>query len=389
MRHFSKRARRSISSTICIDALEKRQLFSAGEPGVLAPAFPEIIGEPIVIGTNKLIDITFTADNGRKTTIKVHGAQAAITFAGSAVPLLAFGHGYFPNGTVESVTSILLTDAKPGQASISEVCAFGTGYFNVGSITGGDLGSINFPDVNLSGSLSLGSVKSVKIGSVLGASMNITKSVASMKVTGGLTGSLTAGSIGSLTAANLIQENIRTTAVYSRSALQVGSVTAIGGIQQSNIISSGNIGSITTAFITNSVISAGGSLTATGTYPAYDVPESSGVFTVPASIRSIRVLPSATQSTFGNSVIVARTIQNANIGQITGGGGIAAHSIGTFIAQGPTGQLNSVSFHFGPKDLHTSTSVRTALTKLAIPFSQGPGLVDNTMFYGFVLNILR
>jgi hypothetical protein len=379
------------AGAVAIDTLENRRLCSGGGLGIIVPAYPEITGEPIIIGTNKLIDITFTADNNRKTTISVHGAEAAITFVGPALPLLAHGHGYFPNGTVEEVQSILVTDAVPGKASISEVCAYGTGSFNVGSITGGDLGSVNFPDVNLTSSLSMNSVHRLELASVGGATMTVAKAASMVKVTGNVTGSFTAGSIGSFSTSELIQTNISTTGVFNRYSLSIGSINATSGITNSNILSSGNVGSITTAFIQNSTITAAATLPAStpGTYPAYVVPEFSSAFTAAASIRSIRVLPGITSDYFGNSVIAARTIQTASIGQITGGGGIAAHSMGTLIAVGPSGQLDSIAFHLGPKDLHTSTTVRTALTRLAVPFSQGAGLQDNTMFYDFDLNILR
>jgi hypothetical protein len=394
MQHRSSRGTKPTNSGIVsIDTLENRTLFSGGEPGVLAPAFPEIIGEPIVIGTHSLIDITFTADNGRKTTISVKGAQAAITFSGTSVPLLANRHGYFPHGAVEVVQSILLTDAVPGKASLSEVCAYSPTPtpFNVGSITGGDLGSIKFPDVNLTGSLGVTSVGRVTLDDVSGAAITVSKSLSAMTVTGNMTGSLTAGSIGSLNAAELLQENVTTTAAFSRSALQIGSVTAKTGIQQSNIISAGNIGSVTAGYIQNSVITAAAHLTANtaGTFPSELVPESSSAFTSAASIRSIKVLPSITTDFFSNSVIAAKTIQNANIGMITGGGGLAAHAFGGVSAVGPTGELDSITLHLGPKDLRTSTTLRAALTRLGVPYTEGAGLQDNTMFYDFDLNVLR
>lgn len=370
--------------------LENRVLLSGdGGPRVLAPAYAEIIGEPIVIGTSKLIDITFTASNDQKTTISVKGAQAAITFGGTNVPLLANGHGYFPNGAVETVESILITDAVPGKASISEVCAYSAtpGTFNVGSITGGDLGSINFPNVNLTGSLSLDSVKHVTLDAVSGAVINVTKSVSVANITGTLNGTLTAGSMASLTAHELNQATVTTTAVYNRHALGIGSITAPGGIEESSIISAGNIGSVTAGFVQGSVISASAVLTANtpGDYPADLVPASSHDFTAAASIRSIRILPGATGGFFSNSVIAAETIGTASIGQITGGGGLAADAFGTVAAIGPSGELDSITFHLGPKDLHTSTTLRAALTRLGVPYTASG---DDTLFYDFELNVL-
>jgi hypothetical protein len=378
---------------ISIDTLENRLLFSTGEPGVLAPAYPEIIGEPIVIGTHNLIDITFTADNGRKTTISVKGAQAAITFSGISVPLLANRHGYFPNGSEESVESIQLTDAVPGKASLSEVCAYSLTPtpFNVGAITGGDLGAIKFPDVNLTGSLALNSVGRVTLDDVSGAAITVSKSLSAINVTGNMTGSLTAGTLGSVNAAELLQENIQTTAAFNKTALEIASVTAKTGIQQSNIISEGNIGSVTAGYIQNSVITAAAVLTANtaGAYPSEVVPQYSSAFSAPASIRSIKVLPSITTDFFSNSVIAAKTIGNANIGMITGGGGLAAHAFASVSAVGPTGELDSVTLHLNAKQLHTSTTLRSALTKLGVPYTQGAGLQDNTSFYDFDLNVLR
>jgi len=380
MRHIGSRGNRSVA----VDSLEPRQFLSAG-------GSTEIIGEPIIIGTSTLKDITFMADNGRKTTISVHDAQAAITFSGTNVPLLLDKHGYFPNSSVETVDSILVTNAIPYQATLTEVGAYGFGALGVGSITGGDLNTINMPDVNLTGSLTLNSVKRLTLAATSGATINIAKSVSAMKITGILNGILNTGSIGSLSAYEIMQAEITTNASYSRTALEIGSVTASYGIQESSIISAGNIGSVTAGFVQNSVITSAANLApaTAGTYPTEQVPESSSVFTEAGLIKSIRILDNTPGYFFSNSVVAARTIQSASIGQITGGGGIAAHSLGSLSAVGPSGQLDSITFRMGPKSLHTSSTLREALTKLEVPFSQGTGLQDNTDFYDFDLNILR
>jgi hypothetical protein len=381
MQFSSKRA----VACLAIESLESRRL--------LTGTTTQLLSEPITIGTPSLKDITFVASSGRETTITVHSATAAIDFTSAPTAALTLykGHAFFPAGAVETVGSIAIANAMPGKSTLSVVCAYGPGLFNVGSITGGDLGSVKAPDVNLTGSMTVTSVKSLVLGEVSGAVMSLGSSAGSVSIRGVLTGSLTAGSIGSLTTYEMVQAKVTTTDPFSRSQLQIGLIDGGEGIEQSTITSAGNIGKVKSQFIENSVISAAATLThaATGHYPSAFAPQSNTAFTSDAFIGAV-VIPSATaKGFFGNSVITAEVIRSVQLGQLNGGQGIAAERISSFSATGPSGQLDQFHFHLGAAQLSTVDRIQAALTRLNIHFTPSTSAPDDTVFYNFELNLLR
>jgi len=383
MPHYRSRPNGLAVGRVAIDQLENRTL--------LSNTTTELVQEPITIGVPSLKDITFVATNGRKTNISVSGATASIAFPGPAALTLYKGHAFFPAGAVETVGSIVIANAIPGKASLKVVCAYGSGSFDIGSITGGNLGSIVAPDVNLTGSMTLMSVNKLTLASVSGATMNLGSSVGNAKLTGVFTGSLTAGNIGSLKAFELVQANITTTDLFSRSKLQIGLIDGGAGIEQSNIISAGNIGTIKSAFIENSVITAAAHPPATpaGQYPSAGVPEIVTTFSQLALIKASRNQSSKTTTGFfGSSVIAADSITSLQLGELSGGGGVASEVIGSFNGIAPSGQLNRVTIQLNHGQLRTPAKLRSALAGLGVQYASAAGFPENTVFYNFNLNIL-
>ena len=361
---------------ISIDHLENRRL--------LSNTTTELVQEPITIGVPGLKDITFVATSGRKTTISVAHATAAITFPGPAALTLYQGHAFFPAGAVETISSIVVANAIPGKAVLKEVGAFGTGDFDIPSIVGGDLGQLNMPDVIVTSSLTLNSVARATLGGVSAATVNFGTNASVVKIGGPLSGTLVVGSLGFLSASSISSANITTTAPYSHSKLEIGEIDGGTGILNSDIISSGNIGTVKAGYISGSLITA--ATDASSLFPA--VPNSSLSIIAPAEIKSVRISSGATDPAyFSNSVISADKVISAQLGQITGGG-IAAEAIGGISAMGPSGVLDRFPFHLGPRQLSTAARVQTALTNLGIPFSAVPGSPEDTVFYSFSLNLL-
>jgi len=222
------------SRHIAIDHLENRRLLS-GVTTVL-------MQEPITIGAPGLKTITFVATSGRRTTFSIAYATAAISFPGPAALSVYKGHAFFPTGAVETISSIVIANAIPGKAALKEAGSYGPArLFDVSSFVGGDLGSINAPDVNLTGSITLGSVGHLTLGSVTAASLSLGSSASVVKIAATLNGTVTAGSIGSLSAASISHASITTTDPFSKSKVEIGTIDGGSGILDSNIISAGNI----------------------------------------------------------------------------------------------------------------------------------------------------
>jgi hypothetical protein len=372
------------TAQLAIEALENRTL--------LTGTTTELLSEPITIGTHSLKDITFVATSGRETTISVVNATAAINFTSAPTAALTLykGHAFFPAGAVETVGSIAISNAMPGKAGLTVVCAYGPGLFNVGSITGGDLGSINAKDVNLTGSMTVTSIRKLVLGEVSGATMSLGSAAGAINIRGVLTGSLSVGSIASLTTYEMVQAKVTTTAAFSRSQLQIGLIDAGQGMEQSTITSAGNIGTIKSQFIENSVISAAATIThaATGHYPSAFVPTAGSPFVDDAFIASVKIPAASRGGFFGDSVITAEIIRSVQLGQLNGGQGIAADRISSFSATGPSGELDQFPFHLGPAQLSTVAKIQAALARLNIHVTTNASAPDDTVFYNFELNLL-
>jgi hypothetical protein len=380
-------SRRGISESnkiAAVEVLERRRLLtvSVSDP---------VSAETVVIGPGSATGVTFTASNGRYEGISTADATATLVFSGSAAPVQIRGHVYFPRYSVESVDSIVLTDAVPGRASLREIATPGTGTFDVGSISGGNLSSIYMPDVTLTESMDVASVTNMKLGAVSGAAINFGTRASSVKITGALSGSLTAGSLGSLSASEIMQEAISTTAPFSRSSLEIGSINAGAGLEQSEIISAGNIGSVRAGFIDGSVITAATNPPAatTGQFPVDHVPEYSSAFTSEAAIHSIQVVRGGTGGYFNNSVVAAYIIGSAQLAQMGAtAGGVAAHTIDAIGFMAPAGSLNLTNLNLGYAQMKTVTRLEATLTARSVAFQQGLLGPDNILVLNLNLNVI-
>jgi hypothetical protein len=383
----SSHSRRGISrstDTIAIENLENRRLLSVSTSDPLS-------AETVVIGIGGATGVTFTATSGRYEGISTKGATATLVFSGSAAPVQIAGHVYFPRYAVESVVSIVLTNAVPGRASLKDVGTPGTGLFDVGSIDGGNLSSIYMPDVTLTTSLDVSTVKAVTFGSVTGAAINFGTGASAVKINGPLSGSLTAGTLGSLSATEITQESIATTAAFSRSKLEIGSINAGAGLEDSEIISAGNIGSVRARFIDGSVITAAATppVAPVGQFPTADVPEYISAFTSEAVIHNIDVVRGGTGGYFNNSVVAAYTVGSAQLAQMgTDASGVAAHTIDAIGFMAPAGSLDLTSLALGYAQMKTVTKLEATLNARNVAFQAGLLGPENILVLNLNLNVL-
>ncbi len=374
------RARRGQSP--CIDQLENRRLLSVS-------SVPH--DEVVVIGSGGSNGVTFTASNGRYTGITAGAETATIVLSGLSIPGTVKGHTYFTKGIVETVVSITLTNAVPNRGLLGIRASFGTGSFDVGSITGGNLRGIIAPDVNLVGSVNIASIGTMIVNSVAGAAMNLGSSAGSIRINGAMTGSLTAAKINSLSAGQITNSTITATRAFSRSVLQIGTVRSAGTIEDSEIISSGNIGTIRAKSIDGSVVLAAANATpaATGQFPTAEALEFRSAFYQPAAIHTILILPGAGAGLFNNSVIAAETIGNAHLGQMgPGGGAISAHNFASVVVTSPEGNLDLAGLHLGQAQLRSSSRLSAVLSSRGIAHEDGLLGPDNVLALTLNLNVL-
>ncbi len=369
-----------------IEKLENRRFFSI--------VGGQIVQETVVIGIGGTAGVSFTGDNnGIYDGITVRHATATITFSGEGIPVNMQGHTYFRKSLVETIQSIVITNALPNHASLQVTTSPGPGLVNLGSISGGNLSSIIAPTANLTGAINVSSIGNIILGNVAGPVLNLGSGVGNIRVYGGLTATLTAGTIGTIKAGSITNTAINATAPFSASKLDIGLIDAGAGLEQSQIISAGNIGTVRAKFIDKSVITAAATLASAGAgaEPAAVLPEVSSNFYQPAVIHNIRVVKTTGSGFFNDSVIAAQTIVSANLGQAGtgGGGGIAAHRFGSVVLVAPQGSLDLATLVLNYPQLYNSVRLGAVLSARGIAHTDGTLGIDNVQLFGLSLNVLR
>ena len=135
---------------------------------------------------------------------------------------------------------------------------------------------------------------------------------AAVRFTGNMAGNLTASTITSLVVGkSLLGANVKTTAQLSSTALSIGSIVIGLSFSDSQIMTAGDIGSITAKSIIRSEIYAGVS---SSVVTAGHLPTSSTDFTSAATIRSVNF--TGASPAFSDSKIAAQTIKAIHLGVI-------------------------------------------------------------------------
>jgi hypothetical protein len=145
-------------------------------------------------------------------------------------------------------------------------------------------------------------------------------SIGTLSIVGNDTGKITAGSIQSMRiVGSLTGGSLKLTNAEAARVLDLGHLAVTGATTDSQVISAGNIGSITTAGLAGSSIEA-------GTAAGVTLPSSSANFSSPAAISAIQIVGRG--ATFGSSDIAAQTIGSLSLGKVITANGNTAFGIG-------------------------------------------------------------
>ena len=165
--------------------------------------------------------------------------------------------------------------------------------------------------------------------------VNSTGSIRSITAAGNLTGQLTAASIGALSVRGAVSAaRVTVTGAFSPAAVLLGKVTVGGGIANTIITSSGNVGAVSAASLDGVTIFAG----VAGSVSPVTLPSQTADFPDPASIKSI-----TSKGATSDVVIAAFTLGKVNLGTLATtnngtGFGLAADTVRTVTGNIGTGR---------------------------------------------------
>ena len=182
----------------------------------------------------------------------------------------------------------------------------------------------------------VGSVSAGAIGPIW--SGNFAGPVNSFKVTGNLSGALTAPSVRSVSAGSVTSAAITLTQAPTPGVTNLGSLRSAGAVSGTNVRSNGNIGTVTAGSIDSSSIFAG--VIEPGG-PAVALPDGPDDFVPGVSIRAVNVR-NRTAPSFVASYVAAASLGKLNLGMANTNNagvpfGVAALDIASFSATDTTG----------------------------------------------------
>lgn len=133
----------------------------------------------VTLGNGHARQLTYTEPDGTVARLNIGGGTAVVTFAGSSVQTTTRGGNITATGTDATVSSIVITNAKHQNASLSLTAHGGTdGLANIGSITdSGSMSIINAPGAALTGNLNVGGVGRLNLASTDHSVLTIGNSV--------------------------------------------------------------------------------------------------------------------------------------------------------------------------------------------------------------------
>ena len=275
-------------------------------------------------------------------TVNVGGANAAIRI-GAATDTDLTAAGPVRQVRVGSWTG---TDAEPDVITAPSIGSFqSTGDFTGDVNLSGTAGSRSLNSARVGGAVPAGTwtvsgpVGSVSLGST-GAtwSGNFAGPVNSLKVTGDLSGALTAPSVRSMNAGSITNAAISLTQAPTPGVTNANSIRSAGAISGTSVRSNGSIGTVTAGAITTSSIFAG----VTEPDGAVTLPDSADDFVPGVSIRAVNVR-NRTAPSFVASYVAAASLGKLNLGMANTNNagvpfGVAALDIASFSASDSTGE---------------------------------------------------
>lgn len=192
-------------------------------------------------------------------------------------------------------------------------------------------------NVRILGALTTGSwnvagrTSRVAAGSVAGNWEGTFGTVSALQVAGDMAGELTAEAINSLTANTITDADIRLTRAFAPRAVALNRLSARGAITDTNIRTTADIGTVSAASMSNSIIFAGVA-TGGGGGGNRALPNNDADLVNTATIRSVTIRNRTATPAFIDSKIAASTLGRINLGavQVSNGGeafGLAAREV--------------------------------------------------------------
>ena len=200
------------------------------------------------------------------------------------------------------------------------------GVLNIKGYIGG---TWNFP--GSPSALSVGGISSDFNGT-------FTTPLRSLNVRGNFGGSLTAPSIGTINVrGSMFRANLKFTSPYSAKLRDLGRLAVRGDISGTSILSAGSIGTISAATLSQTSIYAG----VTSLPAGQALPQTAADFASPAGLAGVDLHPKKKNVGFTSSIIAAAVIGQLRLVSTTTNNaantfGIAAHSLGSFTARDTT-----------------------------------------------------
>ena len=346
---------------------------SAPSSPVTATVAPPQSTLNLTVGKGALSFLKFTTAAGAHVTIKTSGlGTVTVDLGGQNLASSPSGKGAIATGTDIAILE-MTTNAMTSASSILISAAGGNKTVNIGAInSASSLNSIVAPTASLIGNLTVaGGIKRVMLGSAAAATMTVGGSLssfhattitnASLAVTGSIASlvagtwtsdqAISAASINSIKIGGNAQFNLTAGTLHSMQihgnltdstvmlsgagALDLASLSA-ATIQNSQIDTTGNIGTISALALDDSQICAG-----TGADGAVPFPPVSTAFPANASIKNINLRMSKGGFADVGSAIAASQIQNLSLGniQFNNGGtpfGVQALSIKQMSGRNPS-----------------------------------------------------
>lgn len=356
------------------------EVVAANSTGTLSPSSPQsaTVASPqstldLTVGKGALSFLEFTTAQGARVTIRTIGpGGVAVDFGGESLSTSASGKGDIVTGTDISIIE-LSTTSTTAASSIVITTIGGNKTVNIGQISSSSpLSSILASTATLIGPLTVaGPIRTVNLGTAVGAAITVDGNLfsfhantivgTSLDVTGTIV-SLTAGnwtsnqaisaaSIGAMTLtgsgefdlnagtlrALRVRGNLQNSKL-SLSAAGTRDLTSLSAaeIENSQIDTTGNIGTITASVLDDSQIYAG-----TGADGAVAFPPVSTAFPATATIASVQLRRVKNVFADVGSDIAASQIQTLNLGyiQLNNGGtpfGVQAISIKQLTGSNPS-----------------------------------------------------
>jgi peptidyl-prolyl cis-trans isomerase A (cyclophilin A) len=267
-----------------------------------------------VTGGAPAITVKGAGGDGRVVVNGINAAGTVKSFSGRSVILrgdtnIAGGLGRMELFRAEDAKITLNGNAAAAGSTITILSAEDTELNSATPVRSLRFGSWTGTDGD-DDTITAQTIGTLQSGGAFNGNLNVLGAVGNMTILGDLAGTISAGSIRSLRAASVSGATILLTQGFAPTGLSLGKLTAAGAISNTNIRSNGNIGTIAALSLSNSTIYAGVNPPDGGA-----LPDSADDFASAATIRGVSIRNRAAAS-FVASNIAASVLGKLSLGVI-------------------------------------------------------------------------